>query len=308
MYYTFGAPKVSCNTEITQDKNERIFFSRHKYQKLAMLLSTIYSRCNSLHPKTKKLTAILPLILLSATTTKFTLTRAMSSSTATTNMPTKSAALIFLHGLGDSPAGWSSLEDQLPSIEPSLSDVKYVFPAAPTIPLTINGGMTMPGWFDLYDWPIGVGVKDDDDGLAKAVDVVEECVAQLESEGFTRDRIAVGGFSQGGAVALRTAYYGGGSKQDTNSGFAACVSLSGWVTFKEVPSNDGVKGTPLFLGHGSQDDKVLFEQQQHAEITLSSQGVKNIESKSYRMGHSSHPKEMMDMAQFLHKILFETTN
>lgn len=63
-------------------------------------------------------------------------TLAMSSS----GTAKSSAALVFLHGLGDTPAGWSSLEDQLPQIRPELANVRYEFPAAPTIPITINGG------------------------------------------------------------------------------------------------------------------------------------------------------------------------
>ena len=65
------------------------------------------------------------------------------------------AALIFLHGLGDTPAGWSSLEYTLPSIRETLESqggggkMKYVFPHAPTIGISINGGAQMPGWFDL---------------------------------------------------------------------------------------------------------------------------------------------------------------
>jgi len=59
------------------------------------------------------------------------------------------AALIFLHGLGDTPAGWSSLEDALPRLRPNLKEVRYVFPAAPMQQITINGGATMPGWFDV---------------------------------------------------------------------------------------------------------------------------------------------------------------
>lgn len=70
-------------------------------------------------------------------------------------------ALIFLHGLGDTPAGWSSLERQLPSLIGNLEGAKYVFPAAPTIPISINGGAEMPGWFDVLDWPIGITARDD---------------------------------------------------------------------------------------------------------------------------------------------------
>ncbi len=270
----------------------------------------LLSRGNRFHPrptfqKRTKLSSILPLLLISTatrTTTNINQVQAMS----TTSANSKPAALIFLHGLGDTPAGWSSLEDQLPSIQPSLSNLQYVFPAAPTIPITINGGMTMPGWFDLFDWPIGVGVKDDHEGLKKAVDVVENHVSDLEKKGISRDRIVIGGFSQGGAVALRSVYDGSISADgNTCKGpFAGCVSLSGWLTFQNVA--DGGKGVPLFLAHGSHDDKVLFEQQKHAEVILSEQGVNHVDSRSYSMGHSSHPQEMVDMARFLDDILFKS--
>eukprot|EP00956_Cyclotella_meneghiniana_P006170 scaffold8062_cov71-Cyclotella_meneghiniana.AAC.10 len=85
------------------------------------------------------------------------------------------SAIIFLHGLGDTPAGWSSLQRQLPSIRPKLGvDVHYIFPPAPTISLTINGGMQMSGWFDLYDWPIGVNARDDREGKIAAAKQIEE--------------------------------------------------------------------------------------------------------------------------------------
>lgn len=55
----------------------------------------------------------------------------------------------------------------------------------------------MPGWFDLYDWPIAVGSKDDKEGLVSAVQVVEDHVEKLEKDGIPRSKIVVGGFSQG---------------------------------------------------------------------------------------------------------------
>jgi predicted esterase len=64
----------------------------------------------------------------------------MSASTATA--PKRKGALIFLHGLGDSPSGWASLQHQLPRLQPRLADIEYIFPAAPIIPLSINGGGT----------------------------------------------------------------------------------------------------------------------------------------------------------------------
>jgi lysophospholipase-2 len=203
--------------------------------------------------------------------------------------------------LGDTPAGWSSLEQILPSIKPRLKAVKYIFPPAPIIGITINGGMEMPGWFDVLDWPIGISARDDKAGKLNAVEQVEREVAKLEQEGITRNRIVVGGFSQGGAVALLTTYY----RDVKDRPYAGCVALSGWLTLREefkVP--ELAKTTPLFWGHGQYDDKVLFEQQGHGIQILSEQGVSSISSGSYPVGHSSHPDEIDALASFLDDLLY----
>ena len=68
----------------------------------------------------------------------------MSSTTSSGDKQCGKSAVVFLHGLGDTPAGWSSLEYQLPSLKPSLGqDVHYVFPPAPTIGITINGELVI---------------------------------------------------------------------------------------------------------------------------------------------------------------------
>lgn len=231
---------------------------------------------------------------------------AMSTSSApTTTSCSGKSAVIFLHGLGDSPAGWSSLEDDLPDIRDRLGEVHYVFPPAPTINLSINGGAKMPGWFDLYDWPIGVDAKDDRDGKLAAVKQIEDIVEKLErEEGIPPHRVVVGGFSQGGAVALLAAYH---QRKAEKVPFAGCVCLSGWLTLTEdlTVLDEVSKATPLFWGHGQWDDKVLFEQQAHGVGKLRELGV-DVMDESYPMGHSSHPKEINAMAEFLEKVLFPT--
>jgi len=224
-----------------------------------------------------------------------------SSTTATCNGG--KSAIIFLHGLGDSPAGWSSLEYDLPEIRKSLAEVHYVFPPAPTIGLSINGGAKMPGWFDLYDWPIDIDATDDRDGKLAAVKQIEDTVVKLEKDdGIPPNRVVIGGFSQGGAVALLAAYH---QRKVGKVPFAGCVCLSGWLTLKEdlTISDEVAKATPLFWGHGQFDDKVLFEQQAHGVGKLRELGV-DVTDGSYPMGHSSHPKEMNALAEFLEKVLF----
>lgn len=104
---------------------------------------------------------------LSTSTPSVTITvRAMSNDNSANNGNAEAGAakmqgaLIFLHGLGDGPAGWMSLKHQLPRLQPRLANIHYVFPAAPTIPISINGGGTyivhnMVVWlvlpFDLYE-------------------------------------------------------------------------------------------------------------------------------------------------------------
>ena len=223
---------------------------------------------------------------------------AMSTSPSAASSTCPSAALIFLHGLGDTPAGWSSLQQVLPSLRPSLRNLEYVFPSAPLTSITINGGASMPGWFDLYDWPIGIGAQDDRDGMTASVERIQQEISRLEERGIPTNRIVVGGFSQGGAVALRAAY-------TAPRPLGGCVLLSGWLTLKDdlaVP--EAAKETPLFWGHGSYDDKVLFEQQAHGVQVLRERGVKSISHKSYPIGHSSDPDETEAMASFLDEILF----
>ena len=233
-------------------------------------------------------------------------------------------ALIFLHGLGDSPRGWSGLEQSLPRLKPSLGDIKYVFPAAPTIPITINGGMSMPGWFDLYDWPIGVGSRDDPAGLKRGVAQIREEVARLETDhGIPPEKIVIGGFSQGGAVALLSCYHQvtgdggetGAAASPKRAAFAGCVGLSAWLTLpKEVVADaaaaggdDPRKTIPLFWGHGTYDDKVLFEQQKFGIETLANDfGLDHglITHTQYPMGHQSCEPETRDLADFVDRVLF----
>jgi predicted esterase len=226
--------------------------------------------------------------------------RMSSTVAAALNSTCKTGALIFLHGLGDTPAGWSSLEQMLPSIKPRLENVKYVFPPAPTIPITINGGAEMPGWFDVLDWPIGLSARDDKAGTLASVQQVKEEITRLESEGISRNRIVVGGFSQGGAIALLTAYRSG----DGEPPLAGCASLSGWLTLSdELHVSQDAKQTPLFWGHGKFDDKVLFEQQGHGVKMLQAEGV-SVQAESYPVGHSSHPDEIDAFATFLDNLLY----
>lgn len=163
----------------------------------------------------------------------------------------------------------------------------------------------MPGWFDLYDWPIAVGVRDDPDGEQRAVDQMNEIIDGLvEQGGISRDRIVVGGFSQGGVIALLTTYYNNRKKNEEETSLAGCAVLSGWLpkTSAETQTPSHTK-VPLFWAHGEYDDKVLFEQQDYGIRQLEEHGVV-VERSSYPMGHQSVPQEIEALADFLDRTLY----
>ena len=85
------------------------------------------------------------------------------------------ASVVFLHGLGDSGDGWATLMPELDPLISASPTVRYILPHAPTRPITLNGGMAMPGWFDIAS--LDARGKEDADGLAAAASRVEEILA-----------------------------------------------------------------------------------------------------------------------------------
>jgi predicted esterase len=161
----------------------------------------------------------------------------------------------------------------------------------------------MAGWFDLYDWPIRLGARDDRDGKLAAVRRIEETIEMLEGEmGIPPSRVVIGGFSQGGAVALLAAYHRRAG--EGKAPFAGCICLSGWLTLKDAltVTDEVAKATPLFWGHGERDETVPFEQQAHGVGRLRELGL-DVTDESYPTGHGVHPREMLAVAEFLKRVL-----
>ena len=130
------------------------------------------------------------------------------------------ATMIFLHGLGDTGHGWAGI---LNTIRPD--HVKLVCPTAPSIPVTLNGGYVMPAWYDIRDIAQDrSAIREDLDGVEASTKVLEALIdmeaRELKNE--SKSRIIVGGFSQGGAIALNAVLR---AKQN----WAGCVALSTYI-------------------------------------------------------------------------------
>jgi len=207
--------------------------------------------------------------------------------------------IIFLHGLGDTGHSWAQNLGQL-----GLSGVRYVCPTAPTRPVTLNGGMPMPAWFDLPGMGPAMFSNIDWEGVNASAKHVHALIEAEVAKGVPSEKIIVGGFSQGGAVAIRAA-------MKCERKLAGAVMLSSFVgpadDLKPGKTSAANAKVPLFWGHGDADMMVPMALGQMGSDSLRQLGVP-VEFKNYPgMGHSSCPQELADVKVFVLKCLAAST-
>lgn len=216
---------------------------------------------------------------------------------------TANAAVIFVHGLGDSGDGWSWLPQLVrqTNLVKSHAEVNYIFPNAPMLPITANGGMTMPGWFDIYDF--GPGAKQDVEGFLKSCEVIKLLVKdQIEKHNIPSERIILGGFSQGSALSMAVL-----SLLDVKIG--GIVAISGFCPVAEALlkkcDKTGVNfDTPVFQGHGTADPIVPLAFGEHARDFYKGCGYKKWDFHTYAgVAHSTNEAELSDVVNFIALIL-----
>ncbi|MCL1957740.1 MAG: alpha/beta hydrolase, partial [Fibromonadales bacterium] len=76
---------------------------------------------------------------------------------------TPTAAIIWMHGLG---ADGHDFADIVPELGlPENLAIRFIFPHAPIMPVTINGGYKMRAWYDISD--MDLGINPDIEGIEK---------------------------------------------------------------------------------------------------------------------------------------------
>jgi len=199
------------------------------------------------------------------------------------------ASLIFLHGLGDTGHGWAQAMAQ---IRPSY--MKVICPTAASMPVTLNAGFQMPSWFDLKT--LDMYGPEDEDGIKKAAANIQTMIQSEISAGIPANRIIVGGFSQGGALAL---YTGLTSTQP----LAGIVALSCWLPLhKSFPDARKTADTvPILQCHGEVDPVLPYKFGQLSHYSLKT-FMKNAQFNSYPgLSHSSSDEEMNEVKAFIEK-------
>ncbi|PRW33175.1 acyl- thioesterase 1 [Chlorella sorokiniana] len=200
------------------------------------------------------------------------------------------SCLIMLHGLGDSGQGWA---DVAPMLQPDLPQTKFIFPTAPIRPITINGGMRMTGWYDIADLDRIGSESQDAAAMHESRRYIDELIEQEVAGGIPSESIVVGGFSQGGAMALMSLR----SKHK----LAGIVGLSCYLPLleeKPIVSEEN-KDTPVLMCHGDCDQVVNYDFGKRSYEELQKEGVK-VDFKTYQfMGHEACGEELMEMRDFL---------
>ncbi|EWG45810.1 acyl-protein thioesterase 1 [Fusarium verticillioides 7600] len=213
------------------------------------------------------------------------------------------ATVIFVHGLGDTGHGWASAVENWRRRE-KLNEVKFILPHAPEIPITVNMGMRMPGWFDVKQ--LGGDVdslvrNEDTEGIKRSQKYFHDLIQEEVNSGIPPERIVLGGFSQGGAMSLLAGL-------TCTSKLGGIVGLSSWLllskTFADlVKPTDANRQTPVMMFHGDADPIVPFQRGKLSADMLKELGY-DVSFKTYPgMGHSACLEELDEVEAFLRKQL-----
>lgn len=202
------------------------------------------------------------------------------------------ASIIWLHGLGADGSDFAPLVPQLGL--PDSFGIRFIFPNAPSIPVSINNGFVMPAWYDIKEVDIDRHV--DEEQLKQSAAGVHALINREIERGVDSSRIIVAGFSQGGAVS----YEAGLTYPKPLAGIMALSTY--FATATSIKVNPIQNSIPILICHGSMDPVVSEALGLKSAATLKNLGLVP-EYNSYPMEHSLCPQQIMDIAAWMSRIL-----
>ncbi|WP_382160671.1 alpha/beta hydrolase [Hydrogenophaga sp. ANAO-22] len=208
------------------------------------------------------------------------------------------ASIIVLHGLGADGNDFVPIARELDLR--ALGPVRFVFPSAPVLPVTLNGGYRMRAWYDIHPPSANPAVPrlEDEAGLRAAQGLVQGLIDREVTRGVPAHRIVLMGFSQGCAMTLMT-----GLRAPQR--LAGLVGLSGYLPIAETTAaerGEANRDTPIFLAHGEDDPMVTIDRAIASRDELQRLGYA-VEWHSYPMEHTVSTQEVDDLNVWLLKVL-----
>jgi phospholipase/carboxylesterase len=208
--------------------------------------------------------------------------------------PKPTATVIWLHGLGDDGNGWSQV---VPSLGlPTRLAFRFLFPHAPTMPVSINNGYVMRAWYDIRE--ANLNERADLDGVRRSQAAVEAMIAHEKARGIPADRIVLAGFSQGGAVAL----YAGLRHRERLAGIVALSTYLIDAPALAAEAAPASRDVPIFMAHGTFDPVVRIAWAEQSRQALVDAGW-HVEWQAYPMEHAAVLEEIVAVSAFLQRAL-----
>ena len=204
------------------------------------------------------------------------------------------ATVLILHGLGADGRDFLPVAEQLDLA--SVGPVRFIFPNAPVMPVTINGGYQMPAWYDILG--ADLTQRQDEAGLRHSQMAIDALIEREKSRGIASHRIVLAGFSQGCAMTLMT-----GLRHPDR--LAGLLCMSGYLPLADKTAAErsaANQDVPIFMAHGTRDPVVLLPRATASRDHLQSLGYE-VEWHDYAMEHSVCQEEIADMQDWLQKVL-----
>lgn len=230
-----------------------------------------------------------------------------------------SATVIWLHGLGDDGARWSTVTRQM-----QMQWTKFVFPSAPIRRTRLRVRPTA-AWFNAKSLS-AEEEEEDIQGILEAAAYVNAMVKEELRQGIQQDRIALVGFSMGGAVVLTALL-------QTSRTLGAVATINSWLPHCAIPAHMRVTPlshdissaktvsppspfrasvpihpavlakTPIYMCHGDEDDVIATEWGRESAHRLATVGLNPRFCSNRGVGHSPAPQQILAVADFLRKAL-----
>ncbi|MEM5432710.1 alpha/beta hydrolase [Cupriavidus oxalaticus] len=205
--------------------------------------------------------------------------------------PDPRCAVIWMHGLGADGSDFAPVVPEL-RLSPSPA-VRFIFPHAPSISVTCNGGYVMPAWYDIYSLD-EAGRRADEAGIQGSCDAIRALIARENARGIPCNRIVLAGFSQGGAIAYTAAL-------THPEPLAGIVALSTYIPAPAALAASAAAAnaaTPVFAAHGTQDDVVPLRLGVAARDFIQAR-QHPLTWQTYPMGHSVCLEEIIAIGAWL---------
>ncbi|MGB1261615.1 MAG: alpha/beta hydrolase [Cognaticolwellia sp.] len=205
------------------------------------------------------------------------------------NLPA-TACVIWLHGLGDSGAGFAPIVPELRL--PNNHRVRFIFPHAPEQPVTLNQGYVMRSWYDIKS--LDLHNRADLAGVLESENKVNALIQEQIDSGIPASNIVLAGFSQGGVVSLFT----GLRYREKLAGIMAlsCYLPQAGALPEQLSAANS--DTAILQMHGENDDVVPLSAGKMAYQLLKAKNYP-VQWRTYPMPHSVHPKQIQDIASWL---------